>query len=577
MKTNFKKIVSTLALAATFAALPLAGCAGGGTGGTKELPKDKTIIRLLCYDAGYGRTYVEKVAREFEKVQAEHSYETGKKGVYFDITQSPTAAVGDEVLTGLPNSDVDMFFSNGHTAAELKKNGYVMDLTKLVKASSKDETPISPFAGETSIYDRMYDDYRDYVTTAEGEVYNIPLFMMTYNLTYDVDLMKENKLYIRKDSTDTKINLTGDVAQASAGVDGVAGTEDDGLPETYAQFLLWMEKMTNNTTPIHYQGGMLMRAMSNFWADFEGKEGTKACYTFDGTKLTDLVDKVNDDGSVTYLPETAITPENGYLVQRQEGRLRVLQLMEKLAASMKTSDGYIYKKKFPSVDNHKQAQTTYLVSSQNDTKPILMFAEGGYWETEAAATFNKMGGNTKRNFAILPTPKYSREDVGVDSRRTVWSEFGGEIFLRKGVEGQVNEQAVTDFFLYYNSEENMAIQNREASQPRPFEYSIDSIKDTMSNYQISLYNMLHNDRTDVVFAGDSNDFTIANKDQINNYYWLLYSSYDVNSDEAAYTPVQIMYERDATAKTFFEGLERVYTKKVGGQSKWDEMLGRVSK
>ena len=123
----------------------------------------------------------------------------------------------------------------------------------------------------------------------------------------------------------------------------------------------------------------------------------------------------------------------------------------------------------------------------------------------------------------------------------------------------------------------MAIENREASQPRPFDYSIDSVKDTMSNYQISLYNMLHSDRTDVVFAGDSNDFTVANSDKINNYYWLLYSNYDVASNEKSYTPVQIMYERNVTAKGFFEGLERAYTKKIGTQSEWDVMLGRVGK
>ena len=571
---KMKKKLTSIALAALLGIAPLAGCGGGGG---KSLPKDKTIISLLCYDAGYGRTYVEKVTQAFTEAVKDKHYEDEKTGVYFDITWSPTSAVGDEVLTGLPNSSVDMFFSDGHTAMALKNNNYVMDITNLVKASSNDENPISEFAGETSIYDRMYEDYRDYLTTADGKMFNVPLFMMTYNLTYDVELVQKEGLYIKGNSTDEVLNLTDNLAHASAGVDGVKGTEDDGLPETYAQFLLWLEALTENTTPLHYQGGMLMRAMSQFWADFEGAEALKACWSFDGTVMTDLIDTVNADGSVTYLPATAITEENGYLVQRQEGKYRVLQLMEKIAAAQKGRKPYVWKERFPSVDNHKQAQTNYLTSKVNLDKPIVMLAEGGYWETEASVTFNKMGGNTARKLAILPTPKYSREDVGVNSRRTVLSELGGEIFIRKGVTGQANEQAVIDFFLYCNNPESMAIQNREASQPRPFDYSIDGIKDTMSNYQISLYNMLHNDRTDVVLGADSNDFAVANSDKLNNYFWWLYSNYETNSDEKSYFPVQTMYSYGATAKSFFEGLERVYSKKAGSQSEWDVMLARIGK
>lgn len=120
-----KKIIS-LSLASLLCALPLVGCGGGG--GANTVPSDKTVIRLLCYDAGYGRTYIEKIARAFEEKVKNVKYEDGKEGVYFDITQSPTSAVGEQVLSGLPNSNVDMFFSDGHTALSLQKkrvrNGY---------------------------------------------------------------------------------------------------------------------------------------------------------------------------------------------------------------------------------------------------------------------------------------------------------------------------------------------------------------------------------------------------------------------------------------------------------------------
>ena len=117
----------------------------------------------------------------------------------------------------------------------------------------------------------------------------------------------------------------------------------------------------------------------------------------------------------------------------------------------------------------------------------------------------------------------------------------------------------------------MAAQNQASSQPRPYEYSIDGVKDQMSYYDQSVYNLLHGEKTDVVYMGDNNAFTIANTDLLNDYYWIFYSRYKDGSDEATYTPTRIFLDNPSlTAERYFEGM---YTQYASGE--WERMLANV--
>ena len=576
-----KKI--SVALAAMLAALPLTAC-GGGNQGNGDLPVDPdttTIINVLNYDCGYGKTYIEETKKAFEEAVKDVSYEPNKKGVYINIESFATGTTGQDVLNSLPTSTYDMFFSDGHTGEAMKRAEHAMDLTKFLKATSADETKVSEFVESKSIYDRMYPDFRDYVTASDEKIYSVPLFASTYNFTYDKDLVVEKGLYIRSDSTDTELKLTNDVTKGCLGVDGVKGTADDGLPETYAQFYLWLDEVYDaGCIPLHFQGGMLKSTFVNWWADFEGKDNVKACWSFDGTVMTDLIEEVDANGNVVkYHEPTEITFANGPMVQKQEGRYRALEVMHYLANSMKGSKKLMHTKCF--TENHREAQGTY-VMSKFDKQPIMLFAEGGYWEAEASAVFsgleNKKSGKMDRNFAVLPVPRYNREDVGGDDyRRTVPVTLGGDMFIRKEVENQANYQAVIDFLMYFNTEAQMAVSNREASQPRPFEYSIEGVE--LSNYQKSLYNLMHDAKTDLVFKSANNDLVVAYPEQLNtSYYWGFYSRYKRGvSDDASYEATKIFYDYGVSVNDYFYGMYEYYTYKPNAntKSKWEQMLETV--
>lgn len=440
---NRKKLALLIATVLSGTAV-MASC-GGNNGEGKPDPTKTTYIYLQNYDCGYGREYLIETAKKFEEAVKDISYEEGKTGVHIEMLHTQTNSTGKGLLTNLPSSQYEVFFTNEIHPTLLKTNGFIMDISDIMNATSADN--IGRFAGETSIYDRMYPDWQDYYLEEDGSMYGFPLFMQTYNFTYDAELLETKKMYIRKDSTDAKLNFTSDKAQFSTGPDGKTGvidgvdySLDDGLPATYDQFYLWCDALANSAgvIPIHYSGIYQQHidfALQQLWAEFEGKDNVKACWTFDGTEMSDLIN-VDDSGNVTYLPKTAITTENGYMVQKQEGRYRAMQFAEKLADNRAK---WINPYSFSGSESHTEAQGTY-ISSKYTTTPILMLAEGGYWEAEATESFTKLenrnGGKHDRKFALLPTPKYSREQVG--ERSTLLTMTGGSVVVK--ISGNCCEQ-----------------------------------------------------------------------------------------------------------------------------------------
>lgn len=581
---NYKKIA--LLLATFLSGTVLATGCGPTTEEPSVDPTKTTIIKLQNYDCGYGRDYLVETAKKFQDAVKDVSYETGKTGVYIDILPTQTNATGNELLTNLPNSNYEVFFTNEIHPALLKNNGYLMDISDIMNATSADN--VGRFAEETSIYDRMYPDWQNYYLEDDGSMYGFPLFMQFYNFTYDAELLETKKMYIRKDSTDTKLNFTSDKSQFSTGPDGKTGvidgvdySLDDGMPATYDQFYLWCDALSNTAgvLPIHYSGIYQQHvdfALQQLWAEFEGADNVKACWTFDGTEMSDLIN-VDDNGNVTYLPTTEITTENGYMVQKQEGRYRAMQFAKKLADN---SAKWINPYSFSGSESHTEAQGTY-ISSKYTTEPILMLAEGGYWESEASDAFakleNRKGGKHDRKFALLPTPKYSRDQVG--ERSTLLTNTGGSVVVKKSVENAANKQAIIDFLLFFNSEEMMAFENTQCPLSRPFEYEIsEETRNSMTNYQKSVYDRTHHANVDVVFAGDRNEFTFANYDQLDYYYYVFYSRYKPNSDITSYLSVKTFKDYSTvTPEAYFNGFYNYFTHKNTANSKsvWESMLNKI--
>lgn len=569
MKKNIKLL--TLLLAATVSAPALCGCGGDG----RNLPTDKTIIFYQNYDCGYGNEYVEETIKRFTEAVKDVQYEDGKTGVYFEPNVTKTDATGKELVNSLSVNENYIYFTEFTFPQMLKNSGYVMDVSPWMTETSS--TPgASRFAEDVSIKDRMYSSWRDYVTEDNGSIYCVPLFEATEVFTYDKDLCESKKLYIAEGSTDEKLIFVKSPAQKKQkGVDGIEGTDDDGLPETYAQLYLWFDAM-RGVTPLSWSGMYdfhIDNALQNFWADFEGVENTKRCYTFDGGMDSTLIDTIDANGNITYLPATPITLQNGYMVQRQEGRYRALSVAKKIAEN---ASRWVASTSFLPSESHTLSQATY-INSRFTESPIMCFAHGSYWEAEATSIFknyeSQQSGKADRHFGVLPIPKYSREDVG--KATTIVSDSSTAMFVKTGLSGGVLD-AVKDFFMFFNNESNMGLQTKYSASPRPFDYELDDdIKARMTDYELSLYNFYKaGERKNVVYTAARNDFFMANFDEMHKNEWVFASKYSVNSDTISDIAVTTFKDNpNLTLKEYFDGLFNRFTAK--DNAVWNNMLRKI--
>ncbi len=557
-----KKFTKGLAVGLSAIIIATAGVACGGGGSDAPSSSETTYINVQNYLCGYGRTYLTETMEAFMDAVKDVEYEPGKKGVYFDIVDENLGVTGQDLLNDIKNNPSDIFTTAGCDTYMLNEyKSDLMDLSEIFNTTKANST--STFAPETSIMSRMDSEVKDYYTNADGSIYTVPLFYNAMAPIYDAGLVESKSLYIQEGSTD-QIILLGAKATASKGVDGVKGTDDDGMPETYAQFFLWLNELSNRSiTPITFAGGVPVNytfAIGQFWADFEGLNGTKAAIDFNGQVLTDLIDTVDASGNVTYLPSTTITAQNGFMVMRQEGRYRALKLTEDLT---KNSNKYFTLQSFNPNEAHTTAQTTFITSSLiSGAKPVMMLMDGIYWETEADSTFTDyqgMGsGKMDRHFRLLPIPKYSRDMISTDqnnpTKSTYYATIGQQMVVKSGITGGKLD-AIKDFLLFFNSSEQMAVQNNESAAPRPFSYSIDGIEDKMSTYQKSVYNVFHSDNVDIALWASKQPLPASNGEDFTAYEFLFAS----NTYGAKYaSDLALRMQGGTTAKQWFDSLITKY-------------------
>lgn len=570
--------LTAILLAGALSVSALTACGGGAGGGTGGNNANKTEIKFQIYDCGFGQEFAEQTAAAFEDAVKDKSYEDGKTGVHVEIEAISNNATGESLVNGLRSNPNHVYFTEFTFPLLLKNSNNVMDISSWLNETSQTEGA-SQFAEATSIKDRMFEVWRDYNFEPDGSAYSVPMFMSNEIITYDQQLVEEKKLYIADTSTDVKLDLVKNSSQnKQKGVDGIAGTEDDGLPETYAQLYLWFDEMLKHgVTPLSWSGAFGYHfdwALQQFWADFEGKDNVMHCYTFDGSTDSTLIE-VDNAGNITHLEPTAITLDNGYMVQKQEGRYRALSVAKKIAEN---NARWVYNLSFSPSEDHLDSQTSYL-ASKFVGKPIMCFAHGAYWEAEATATFESYasqgGGKSDRKLAVLPTPKATRDLVGT-TKTTVVSDSSTALFVKKGLTGATLD-AVKDFVMFFNTQPMMALQNRLSATPRPFNYDISTEEAKMTNYEKSVYNFFKQSASrDVVYTVARSDFYMANYEDLSKYEWILSSRYDTSTSNISDVSVKTFRDNPSLTLTqYFNGLYINFA--ADNAAKWQTMLSRIDR
>jgi len=500
----------------------------------------KANISVATYNGGVGYQWLEEAARRFEeKYKDATHFEEGKTGVKISVDKDKQFYTGENLSTSALTKD--MYFTEGVDYYTFVNADKVADITDVVRDS------LSTYGETGTIEAKLDDSFKSFLTAKDNKYYMLPFYDAFYGFVYDVDLFEEEGFYYDKEGDFLALR---DESQRKEfeenkanGPDGKHGTYDDGLPATYKQFLDLLDQIVaKSCIPFCYSGGWndyVNKACRAFIADYEGYDGFKLNYTFDGTAK--LVKEIKADGSVV-TEDVKITPENGYELQRQAGKYYALKMQEEIFGTVKyvggSWNGYDY----------TVAQSEYIKSKYASTR-YAMLVEGVWWENEATPTFSELEiikGEKKesRRFGFMPMPKLKAELAGPQTMFSANSSFA---FINKDCK---NMKLAKEFMRFLHTDAEMSKFNAKTSISRSLKYEVkDEDKATATHFGTTLIDMRK--QANVVYPYSSVKMVIDHPEVFSQTAWFLNSSIDGNSFK---NPFDSFKNGQSNAKQYFDGL-----------------------
>lgn len=477
------------------------GCKGRRSNTGAQHDPTKAHISVATLDKGIGTAWLTNAAREFEELYKDATgFEEGKTGVEVSVIGS-TSYNGAYIENNALNEDI--YFTEGIAYRELSRQGKFLDLTEAVNAKLTD------YDENKTIMSKIDSTLADYLTV-EGKVYGIPFYDSFYGMVYDMDLWDDESLYLSKDGKFVK--KSGDL---SLGTDNVAGTLDDGLPATYAEFGKLINKLLDkeiipfiaSEKGIEYTANYLF----NVFADYEGVDNMKLTLTLDGT-ATDLVaDNWDGTGDIPYKAATTITNDNGYELQRQVGRYKTLKFFNDVIVSSPNN----YNKKLET--SHISAQSSFINGKQLG-KPIAMIIEGSWWENEAKsafATYEKNYGK-KSNYAIMPIPFESAEKAAACNYKHTYLSLSQSFGIVS--QSSQNKELALEFMKFLHTDKMLSKFTKDTSITRPLNYEISAEDQAqLTTYAKSLIDLKKT--ANVFYPYSSNQLQLDNNVYFNAFNW----------------------------------------------------------
>lgn len=474
------------------------GCGNGAGGGDNS---DKSELRVGNLLSGFGEKWLLSLKTEFEEMYKNHEFEEGKRGVVVSIDNQDQAFSETALLGNMDRYENDIYYVNDiYNQKSFITNGLSYDTTAWVTEKVYDENgdlaSQTGLKATTSIIDTMYDGWADkfnFGTKENPAFYGMPWRLAFGGIIYDADLFATKGFFLNKDG-DFELGLflndddpahlhydpTRNATNAGKGPDGLPGTSDDGMPSTWGEFKLLMSEMFgSNVTPFIWSGSLTYQRKSAFQqiiANYEGYEDFLLNFTFDG-----------EDSDHPEWGE--INEDNAYLLRGQEGKKAAIQAFYDIV----TNPNYYTASSFGG-SQHKEAEKEY-IESITTSNPIAMLMEGGWWEQEsreyadALGDFNPNLGYGKRNFKLLPIPKFVGVNGIKNQENTERVLYGTESMTLEMVWAKSQKlDIVKEWLQFVHSRDGLAIFVRDTSSFRPYNFTAkDKYFNEFTSFTKSIY------------------------------------------------------------------------------------------
>lgn len=541
--------------------LSVAAC-GDRYGDDTPVDTSKSQLYVGTYDGGLKTAWITKAAARFEALYADTEFEPGKKGVEIIITPNKNYG-GTTFRSDILSSREEVFFielSDYYELMTYDQTNRLLDITDAVT------TPLTEYGESKSIEDKMYASDVSFFKTSEGKYYGLPFYEATYGIFYDVELFEQQNFYFAADGTSF---VTSASDTRSNGPDGIAGTSDDGLPATYADFYKLCDRMVaNGVVPLNWAGsvknGTTNFLMLSLWADYEGAEQMQLNYSFNGT-ATNLVSSFGATGPATETVEIGYS--NGYELQRQAGKYYSLEFMENILSN---SSYYIASDTFSTGYDQITAQTDFLKGRYDTTgqRDVYgMYVDGTWWFNEAERAFQDLessptGNKQARKVAIMPLPKATADNLG---SYTYMNSYLTECVIKSNIASSKVDLAKA-FLRFVHTDESLSEFTVTTNVTRPFEYELtESDEANMTYYLKSIWEVHQN--SDIVVPYSANNLYLSN---VNNFLRAdgFYASRVGNTNYLYYLEA-FRAQSSISAQDYFNGCATRWSKEA-----WDNAYSR---
>ena len=274
-----KKILS-LILAILLVVPTITACNPTGGGNST-----KTELNVGIFNAGFGTAWLEEAAAEFEEYYKEEVFEEGKQGVKVVIDPKKEEFTPGSLMPTMPYYDNVVYFLDQFNFNNYYSQGLLADISDIVEEKVYDDN--GDFAADTgkaatkSIVDFYYDGYADKVSV-DGNYYAIPYRYSVDGIIYDADLFDLKGFYFKSNGQLGGKQTDIDSENCSTGPDGKLGTIDDGMPNTWNDFIKLLDYMVAKDV-IPFTWGDTdypkWKAFVQIWANYEGANDFELNYT----------------------------------------------------------------------------------------------------------------------------------------------------------------------------------------------------------------------------------------------------------------------------------------------------------
>ncbi len=404
-----KTKIICLILSVLLSVTSLAACGSRGGGGV-EIDETKSLLNIGVFEDGVGSYFVDEYIEDFTEYYKNTQFEDGKMGVQVLKEAKKDEFKAETLKTTMPYLSNVLWFVPG-APNDFMGSNLIVDITDIMTEEIYDDNgDLAEITGNEatksilSSMDARYDDFINF----DGHYYSIPWRTYFYGTTYDADLFNNQRLYFLKNGQIGANWSNIEQENCSSGPDGEWGTSDDGMPNTWNDFMKLLDYMVGKgITPFTWAGveDYQRRGFYNdVWANYEGANDYALNYSYNGTD--------------TQLGE--INSSNYTKLKNQTGRLAGIK------ASYDITSKSTYYSSNASKNTYTQAQFEF-ANSAVQTKKIAMLLEGSFWEIESKKVFDDMsnGGTLpqfaygNREFRWLPIPNFVDVDGVPNQTKTV--------------------------------------------------------------------------------------------------------------------------------------------------------------